>query len=566
MMGTAKHIGRVGALAAALEVADVLRTATRMTVSTGVVAVVVMATAVPVPASTVSPAVWLSASSACTGTTEMRCALLMGGTSGPTLNDADVEGVMNQFIAPTHPDQTIKPIKVTTPEEFWPITGLLRLLGFAFGDSSIFGPGGAAWPDEPWWKLSGLFDLTFDQSTRAGVADLEAAMADSGNDHLVILGYSQSAAIANMEKQRLTEQYPDKTTAPDIDFVLGGDPNLPNGGLWARFPGLYIPILDLSLNGPEPTDTPFDTVVFTRQYDGIADFPLYPLNLVADLNAVLGFVYVHTHPFDVSLAPDPSASRPIKTQAGDTSYYFFPTADLPLFGPLRSVGVPESVIDVVEPVFKVLVELGYDRSIPPWEPTPARLIPPLHPATVAADLVNAIGQGINNAAALIGAPPPLSIPAAPAADQGAVVKPVLSAPGAGPKRVGRDVGDGVSRVLSAVESQLLRPSAVTRDNLEASQDTVGRERAARRDHITGTISAVKSVIGNGRTIARSAGSPNDRPIATPTRRTPLRDAAARTRADVEKVVTQVSDNVKKVLGGARDKADTRPKGGAGAAP
>ena len=71
-------------------------------------------------------------------------------------------------------------------------------------------------------------------------------------------------------------------TAPHIDFVLGGDPNVPNGGLFARFPGLYIPILDFSLNGPEPTDTPFDTVIFARQYDGIADFPLYPLNLVAD--------------------------------------------------------------------------------------------------------------------------------------------------------------------------------------------------------------------------------------------------------------------------------------------
>ena len=75
----------------------------------GVAALVVMATVVPMPASTTSPAVRLAASTACTGTTEMRCALLMGGTTGPTLNDADVEGIMSRFIAPTHPDQTIKP-------------------------------------------------------------------------------------------------------------------------------------------------------------------------------------------------------------------------------------------------------------------------------------------------------------------------------------------------------------------------------------------------------------------------------------------------------------------------
>ena len=97
--------------------------------------------------------------------------------------------------------------------------------------------------------------------------------------------------------------------------MLGGDRNLPNGGILARFPGLYIPILDLSFNGPEPTDTPFDTVVITRQYDGVADFPLYPLNLVADLNAVLGFFYVHPYAFDVSLAPDPSTSPPIQSHS-----------------------------------------------------------------------------------------------------------------------------------------------------------------------------------------------------------------------------------------------------------
>ena len=85
--------------------------ATRMTVSIGVAAVVVMATAVPAPDSTVSPAVRLSADST---------ALILGGTSVPTWNDADVEVIMGQFIAPTHPGQTIEPVAVTTPDELWP--------------------------------------------------------------------------------------------------------------------------------------------------------------------------------------------------------------------------------------------------------------------------------------------------------------------------------------------------------------------------------------------------------------------------------------------------------------
>ena len=92
---------------------------------------------------------------------------------------------------------------------------------------------------------------------------------------------------------------------------------------------------------------------------------------------------MHPYDWDVSLLPDPSKSPPIRAQHGDTAYYFFETPDLPLFGPLRTLGVPEPVIDVFEPFFREIVELGYDRSIPPWEPTPARLIPQLKPVTVA---------------------------------------------------------------------------------------------------------------------------------------------------------------------------------------
>jgi hypothetical protein len=106
-------------------------------------------------------------------------------------------------------------------------------------------------------------------------------------------------------------------------------------------------------------------------------------------------------------------ATPFQDSHGRTTYYFFETQDLPLFGPLRTLGVPESWIDVVEPFFRVIVELGYDRTIPPWEPTPARLIPLHDPVTVARDLANATGEGINNALALIGLSPPASIPAPP---------------------------------------------------------------------------------------------------------------------------------------------------------
>ena len=397
-----------------------------------------------------------------------KTALILGGTSIPTPNDYYVEVVKNQYIEPTHPGQDIEYVAVTTPEEFWPITGLFRLLGLGLAavDPRVAPELVAAqFPDEPWWKLSGLFDLTASQSLQAGVADLEAAMAAHGNDDLVIYGYSQGAAVATLEKRKLAEQYPAGTEAPDIDFVLGGDLNLPNGGFASRFAGLYIPILDLDFNGPAPTDTQFDTDVIIRQYDGFEDFPLYPINGISLLNAVLGLVFVHFYGFDVSLADDASTSPSFQGTHGDSTYYFFETPDLPLFGPLRLAGVPEPVIDVVEPVFRWAVELGYDRSIPPWQPTPARLIPMHDPVTVAGDLIDAIGEGITNGRALIGSPPPLGSPAAVTADRDAAVEQVVAEPGTILKRVSRDVGDGVSRVLAAVGSPLPQPPAVTRDDL-----------------------------------------------------------------------------------------------------
>ncbi len=372
MIGTT-HIGRIGALAVALGI--------------GFAA---------------APAPTAAASDPPPDTT----ALIVCGTTCPTPDDWVVNAVMRQLIGPTHPG-AITPVKVTTPEELWPLTGAGRLLLLAVAPPELGGLGGPAWPDEPLWKLSGLFDRTANQSLMKGADDLEHAIADNPNQHVVIFGYSQGAGVANVVKKRLAEQYPEGTEAPDIDFVLLGDPNLPNGGLMSRFAGLYIPILDFPFNGPAATDTQFDTVEVVQQYDGFTDFPLYPLNVVADLNAIMGIAYVHTYLLDNSLASDASGPAPIKTTHGDTTYYFFESENLPLFAPLRAVGVPEPVIDVFEPFVREVVELGYDRSIPIWQPTPARLVPRINPVTAAGDFADAISEGIDNARALVKPRPPV---------------------------------------------------------------------------------------------------------------------------------------------------------------
>jgi PE-PPE domain len=525
-MGTANHICAWGIAPGLRNIRD---NATRLTASICVAVLVGMATAMS--GSTMSPAVRLAASTEACERTEVTCAYVLGGTTVPTPDDYYVGIVESHFVAPTHPKEKIDYVAVTTPEEAWPITGLGRVLWRITGPAEIWGPGGPAWPDEPWWKLSGLFDLTFDQSVRAGVADLESAMAANDNDHVVVYGYSQGAMIANLEKRKLAGQYPVGTPgAPDIDFVLSGDPNLPNGGVAARFPGLYVPILDVTFNGPAPTNTQFHTVEINRQYEGISDFPLYPLNLVADLNAVLGVFYVHPYDLEVSLAPDPANSPAIKSTYGDTDYYFFETEDLPLFGPLRTLGVPEPLIDVVEPFFRVVVELGYDRTISPGQPTPARLIPMHDPVTVVGDLVDAIGEGFNNALALFGAPTPPRLPA-PAADSDLAAGPVPSP---------SVPLDGVSP--DAAGSQPPAPSGLVRDELKALPRKVGRGLAARQARINETVDEKKSLIGDWR---------SDLSVLRTARKTPVRDTVKHAGDDIMKDIAKVSDRANKALSGGK---------------
>jgi PE-PPE domain len=92
----------------------------------------------------------------------------------------------------------------------------------------------------------------------------------------------------------------------------------------------------------------------------------------------------------------------VKQVDGDTTFYFIPTTELPLLDPLRSLGVPESVLNIFQPALQVIVEAGYDRSIPFGEPTPAELIPTIDPVTFTLEFDNAVVQGANKAFELFG--------------------------------------------------------------------------------------------------------------------------------------------------------------------
>jgi len=306
-------------------------------------------------------------------------ALMMGGTTMPTPSEFWQDTIITDYIDPAT-GGNYSPVLVPTPES---------------GAST---------------------------SLPVGLADLQAAMAQQpANQPYLIEGYSQSAQIAIDEKVDLMQS---GSPPPDVTFLLLGSGNRPDGGFLERFSGLVIPgATGFDFNGAEPTDAGIPTIDIANQYDGNADFPEYPINVVADLNALLGFIYQHAGYGDGPLPEEVPAIWPaseplsgpfaseyvlgstetVKQVDGDTTFYFIPTTDMPLLDPLRSLGVPESVLNIFQPALQVIVEAGYDRSIPFGDPTPAELIPSIDPATFTLEFANAVVQGADNAFELFGA-------------------------------------------------------------------------------------------------------------------------------------------------------------------
>lgn len=308
-------------------------------------------------------------------------ALIMSGTGNPVPSSGYVTGVANTYIdppLPVVPGQLVfpgyTPLGLTTPEQFWPVT-----------------------PD--------LGPMTFGQSVDQGVEILHNAITQTyAGEDLAIFGYSQSAAVATIEMRALAAS----DDAPDpsrLGFVLIGNPNNPDGGILERFVGLYIPILDVLFNGATPSDTPYETAIYSVQYDGIADFPQFALNPVATLNALMGYFFVHgaypLTPEGLSVAEQLAVSPDYVANGGLTDYHMILTQNLPLLEPLRQIPVVGTFLaELLQPSLRVLVDLGYGDGFADVA-TPAGLFSLFNPFTVGEQLLRGVVQGWE--AALVGA-------------------------------------------------------------------------------------------------------------------------------------------------------------------
>lgn len=248
------------------------------------------------------------------------------------------------------------------------------------------------------WPADISLRQPYEPAQQQGVHNIDWAIYQTlptlaAGDKTVAFGYSSSANVMVREMRALQNQPGGAPATDQLEFFLMGNPNRPNGGIMQRFPGLYIPFLDVRMDGSTPVDTPYGTTDVSWQYDGTADFPLYPVNLLADVNMLLGAWLLHGnyYPADMNgprAFPD--------TTVGNITYITLKPTRLPLLLPLDYLGFPPALLDLVEPALTVMVEWGYDRSISPGTPTRARLIPRVNPIKAVADLATAVVEGVHD--------------------------------------------------------------------------------------------------------------------------------------------------------------------------
>ena len=296
--------------------------------------------------------------------------LVMGSSGTPTPLPSYVTAVVPKYVTPSFPGFTVSNAQVlSTPEGLYPQTGVK--------------------------------DLTIDASVSRGVTILDDAIHQqlTAGNNVAVFGLSQSAIISSLQMRKL-----DPSGTPSslpVSFVLAGDPMNPNGGLWERFAPLSFPSLGLTFYGATP-DNDFPTAIYTLEYDGAADFPRYPIDLLSDLNALAGIYYVHPQYQGLTPAQIGTAITLPTQGPTQTTYYMIPTQNLPLLEPLRAIPVVGNPLaDLLQPDLRYLVNWGYGNPAfgystgPANVPTPFGLFPPLSAtAVLPGDLAIGTQQGI----------------------------------------------------------------------------------------------------------------------------------------------------------------------------
>lgn len=239
---------------------------------------------------------------------------------------------------------------LTTPEQFCPIV--------------CFPP--------PAGEPSNWAGMSFAESLKTGAALLDQGIVPQlmAGDNVTVFGYSQSATLATIEMKDLiaqagTANHPTLDQLDNLHVVLIGDPNNATGGILDRFQfqfpdNLSLPFLDIPLSvGTTPTEH-IATDIYTGQYDGWASFPQDPLNLLADLNALIGIVTVH--PYYSAYSAEQLADTIHIGTIGDANFYSIPE-NLPILQFMYNGGTAGQFFgDAFSPWARLFINWGYGNA------------------------------------------------------------------------------------------------------------------------------------------------------------------------------------------------------------
>ncbi|MFL0277632.1 PE-PPE domain-containing protein [Mycobacterium sp. SMC-19] len=221
-----------------------------------------------------------------------------------------------------------------------------------------------------------LLDESMAKGAQA-LTDRVLTLLDEGKvdeDHPVtVFGYSQSAALTTLAMQQLDEA---GVPSSAVHFVLIGDSANPLGGLlvgFSDYPGIADNLASqgVTLGNPTPNDL-YPTDIYTLEYDGYADFPKYFLNPLSSLNAIMGMAIQHIA--YLGLTPEQIADAVLLESSPDSmiNSYVIPSEYLPLLYPLLFVPITgKPIYDLLEPVMRILVNLGYGNIDHGWNDGPA---------------------------------------------------------------------------------------------------------------------------------------------------------------------------------------------------
>ncbi len=232
-----------------------------------------------------------------------------------------------------------------------------------------------------------------------GVADLNQTITQqlADGNKVIVFGYSMSPSIATQEMINLDALTTGQPSTADLTFVLAEDLNNPDGGIFTRFPSIDGGTLPAT-----PADTPYTTDIYTIEYSGAADFPQYPSNMLADLNAADGYLDLHPYllpGWPAYFTPAELAGTVLQPTSGAdvaTNYFMIPTQDLPLLDGMRlGPGAGSAYADLIQPDMRVLIDLGYNWTGNVDVATPADwTAPSIDTAAVDANLAAGADQGM----------------------------------------------------------------------------------------------------------------------------------------------------------------------------